>query len=61
MGSQYLGLALIAVALLGLQHLARPASAALVLLVPAAVVAVLDDACAVANAAVMNFVGPNHR
>ena len=34
---QHLGLALLAVALLGKQHLARPTSAALVLLAPAAV------------------------
>ena len=59
-GSQHLGLALLAVALLGKQHLARPASAALVLLAPAAVAPVLDDVCAAASAAVMNLAGPNH-
>jgi hypothetical protein len=47
--------------LLGKQHLARPASAALVLLAPAAVAPVLDDVCAAASAAVMNLAGPNHR
>jgi len=60
-GSQHLGLALLAVALLGGSSTLLAPHRGTGTAAPAAVVAVLDDVCAAAVAAVMNLAGLDHR